>query len=160
MQSPATDSITLTTTSRVGSCYLEVSFGTTGVATWGRGYLVCPGVLPGVTWALPGVTCFCCMVPKYPRSRISNFWEKINFHLEILPGPTLVVVTWLPGSPSCCSTICTTSYFSQLSQVTSRDLTFVPRAPRGIGARRIFATKSRLTYKVQGRIKTLVIRID
>ena len=35
----------------VGSCYLEVSFGTTGV-----GNLVLPGVSPGVTWALPGVT--------------------------------------------------------------------------------------------------------
>jgi len=39
---------------RVGSCYLELSFGTTGVDTWC--YLVLPGVLPRVTWALPGVT--------------------------------------------------------------------------------------------------------
>ena len=41
---------------RVGSCYLEVSFGTTGVGTWCylECYLVLSGVLPGVTWALPG----------------------------------------------------------------------------------------------------------
>ena len=40
-------------TQRMGSCYLEVSFGTTGVDTWC--YLVLPGVLLGVIWALPGV---------------------------------------------------------------------------------------------------------
>ena len=43
---------------RVGNCYLEVPFGTTGVDTWCYlgCYLVLPGVLPGVTWVLPGVT--------------------------------------------------------------------------------------------------------
>jgi hypothetical protein len=34
---------------RVGSCYLEVSLGTTGVDTWC--YLECYLVLHGVTWA-------------------------------------------------------------------------------------------------------------
>ena len=39
---------------RVGSCYLELSFGTTGVDTWCylECYLVLPGVLPGVTWSV------------------------------------------------------------------------------------------------------------
>ena len=91
---------------RVGSCYLEVLFGTTGVDTWCylECYLVLPGVLPAVV--LPGrylgfyfgVGCF--FVPKYPRFSNSNFWKKINFHLEMLPGPTPVVVTGLPGPPS------------------------------------------------------------
>ena len=44
---------------RLGSCYLEVSFGTTGLqraarqsgVTWC--YLALPGVLPSVTWAPP-----------------------------------------------------------------------------------------------------------
>ena len=42
----------------MGSCYLEVSFGTTGVDTWCylECYLVLPGMFPGVTWALPDVT--------------------------------------------------------------------------------------------------------
>ena len=46
---------------RVGSCYLEVTFGTTGVDTWCylEFYLVLPGVLPGVTrsvtWCYLGV---------------------------------------------------------------------------------------------------------
>ena len=43
------------------------------------------------------------MVPKCPRSSNSNFWTKINFHLEMLPGPTPVVVTCLPGPPSAVS---------------------------------------------------------
>ena len=43
---------------RVGSCYLELSFGTTGVDTWCylECYLVLPGVSPGVTWCYLGVT--------------------------------------------------------------------------------------------------------
>ena len=38
----------------MGSCYLEVSFGTTGVGTWCylECYQVLPGVLPGVTWSV------------------------------------------------------------------------------------------------------------
>ena len=88
---------------RVGSCYLEVSFGTTGVDTWC--YLECYMVLPaaGRCLALPGFpfwSSFFCVVPKYPRSPNSNFWKKINFHLEVLPVPTPVVVTCLPGPPS------------------------------------------------------------
>ena len=79
----------------MGSCYLEVSFGTTGV-----GNLVLPGVTWSVTWcclALPtfsfwdGFNFFFCG-PKYPRSPNSNFWKEINFHLEVLPGPTAVHV--------------------------------------------------------------------
>ena len=86
-----------------------------------RGHLVLPGVLSGVTWsvtwcylecylvlpgcclALPGCSSFWSSSfygPKYPRSSNSDFWEKINFHLEMLPGPTPVVVTCLPGPPS------------------------------------------------------------
>jgi hypothetical protein len=66
-------------------------------------------VLPGVTWALHGVTgCYLgfyfgvvfFVVPKYPRCSNSKFWEKINFHLEMLPGPTPVVVACLLGPPS------------------------------------------------------------
>ena len=85
-----------------------------------RGHLVLPGVLPGVTWSvtwcylvLPGrylgvtwvfilESFFFFVVPKYPRFSNSNFWKKINFHLEMLPGPTPVVVTCLPGPPSGC----------------------------------------------------------
>ena len=40
------------------------------------------------------------MVPKYLRSSHSNSWKKIKFHVEMLPGPTLVVVTW-PWALSC-----------------------------------------------------------
>ena len=41
-------------TQRVGNCYLEVSFGTTGVDTWCHleCYLECYLVLPGVTWSV------------------------------------------------------------------------------------------------------------
>ena len=100
---------------RVGSCYLEVSFGTTGVDTWCylECYLVLPGsylecylVLPGVTWALPGRylgfyfgVVFLCG-PKISAFLKLKLLEKINFHLEVLPGPTPVVVTCLPGPPS------------------------------------------------------------
>ena len=74
-----------------------------------RGHLVLPGVLPrvspgvlpghGVTWVFIFES-FIFAVPKYPRSSNSNFWEKINFHLEVLPGPRPVVVTCSPGPPS------------------------------------------------------------
>ena len=93
---------------RVGSCYLEVSFGTTGVDIWFylECYLVLPGVLPGVLLgcynylALPGFSFYLGVVfSKYPSFSNSNFWKKINFHLEILPGPTHVVVICLPGLP-------------------------------------------------------------
>ena len=57
-------------------------------------------MLPGVTWGFILESFFFFMVPKYPRSLNSNFWKKINFHLEMLPGPTPVVVTCLPGPPS------------------------------------------------------------
>ena len=53
---------------RVGSCYLEVSFGTKGVDTWC--YLECYLVLPGRCLALPGFlfwSRFLFVVPKYPR---------------------------------------------------------------------------------------------
>ena len=91
-----------------------------------RGRLVLPGVLPGVTWsvtwcylvlprrclALHGFlfwSSFFFVVPKHPRFSNSNFWKKINFHLEMLPGPTPVVVTCLPGPPSA-SQVLTLSY--------------------------------------------------
>ena len=72
---------------RVGSCYLEVSLGTTGVDTWCylECYLVLPGALPGVTWCYLGVAWrylvfyfgvgfFFFVVPKYPRFSNSNLW--------------------------------------------------------------------------------------
>ena len=75
--------------------------GVTWSVTWC--YLECYLVLPGRCLALPGFlfwSRFFFVVPKYPRSSNSNFWKKINFHLEMLPGPTPVVVTCLPGPPS------------------------------------------------------------
>ena len=60
-------------------------------------------MLPGRCLALPGFlfwSSFSFVVPKYPRFSNSNCWEKINFHLEVLPWPTPVVVTCLSGPPS------------------------------------------------------------
>ena len=74
--------------------------GVTWSVTWC--YLECYLVLPGRCLALPGffILEFFFVVPKYPRFSNSNFWKKINFHPEMLPGPTPVVVTCLPGPPS------------------------------------------------------------
>ena len=62
----------------------------------------------GVTWSVIITCCYLgvawrylvflfwsvlFVIPKYPR------FGKINFHLEMLPGPTHVVVTCLPGPP-------------------------------------------------------------
>ena len=84
--------------------YLKVSFGTTGAR---RGHLVLPGVTWSVTWCYLGVAwCYLGLyfgvVSFFCGPKISAFLklkllEKINFHLEMLPGPTLVVVTCLPG---------------------------------------------------------------
>ena len=65
-----------------------------------RGHLV----LPGRCLALPGFLFWSrflfFVVPKSPRFSNSNFWKKTNSHLEMLPGPTPVFVTCLPGPPS------------------------------------------------------------
>ena len=45
---------------RVGSCYLELSSGTTGVDTWC--YLECYLVLPGVTWSVTWCYLVCHLV--------------------------------------------------------------------------------------------------
>ena len=71
-------------------CYLEC-------------YLVLPGVSPGVTWALPGYLAFFYvffLCPKITAFLKLKLFEKNNFHLKMLPGPTPVVVTCLPGPPS------------------------------------------------------------
>ena len=85
-----------------------------------RGHLVLPGVLPGVTWSvtwcylgvawcyrvLPGSLfwAFLCgpKVSAFGTSIGSNskIWKQINFHQEMLLGPTPVVVTCLPDPPS------------------------------------------------------------
>ena len=74
---------------------------------------VLPGVLPGVTWryleCYLGVTwvvtwvvilgCFFSWSQNTRVPQIQTF-EKNIFHLEMLPGPAPVLVTWLPGPPS------------------------------------------------------------
>ena len=82
---------------RVGSCYLEVSFDTTGVDAWC--YLECYLVLPGRYLGYYLGVCFFCG-PKISAFLKLKLLEKINFHLEMLPRPTPVVVTCLPGPPS------------------------------------------------------------
>ena len=62
------------------------------------------GVTWSVTWALPGLLfwdAFLGWGPKIPAS-LNQTFEKIIFHLEMLPGPApqVVLVTWLPGPPS------------------------------------------------------------
>ena len=65
-----------------------------------------PGVLHGVTLTLPrGYLGFYFGITIFYGPKISAFLKlkllgKINFHLEMLPGPTPVVVTCLPGPPS------------------------------------------------------------
>ena len=69
-----------------------------------------PGVLPGVTWSvtwcylgvawLPGFFLFIFCGPKITAFLKLELFEKSNFHLKMLPGPTPVVVTCLPGPPS------------------------------------------------------------
>ena len=62
-----------------------------------------PGVSPGVTWALPGVTWLFFIFLWSQNNRVpqtQTFRTENNFHLEMLPGPTPVVVTCLPGPPS------------------------------------------------------------
>ena len=85
-------------------CHLALQAWTPGVTwsvTWC--YLVLPGVLPGVTWALPGVTwvlfwsLFFLWSQNIRVPQTQTFGQKINFHLEMLPGPTPVVVTCLPA---------------------------------------------------------------
>ena len=96
---------------RVGDCCLEMLPGTTCVGPW---------CCLGVAWVLPGCCLGCCLgawcylgvawrylfflfffvVPKYPRFSNSNFWKKINFRLEMLPGPMHEVAAWAPGLPS------------------------------------------------------------
>ena len=72
-----------------------------------------PGVLPGVTWCY--LECYLGVAWRYLGfyfrvvffygPKISAFLKlkllgKDQFHLEMLPGPTPVVVTCLPGPPS------------------------------------------------------------
>ena len=74
-----------------------MSFGTAGV-----GNLVLPGALPGVTWsatwALPGITLVYIWggVQNIRVPQTQTFEEKNDFHVEMLPGATPVVVTCLP----------------------------------------------------------------
>ena len=67
-------------------------------------------------WVLPDVTCRyleCYLVFSYlgvtwvvilgckiPASLKLKLLKRIFFHLEMLPGPAPVLVTWLPGPPS------------------------------------------------------------
>ena len=76
-----------------------------------RGHLVLPGVLPGVTWSVTwSVTwCYLSVAWRYLGfileccfcgPKISAFLKLKLFHLEMLPGPTPLVVTCLPGPPA------------------------------------------------------------
>ena len=70
------------------------------------GHLVLPGVTWSATWCYLGVAwrylglyfgvVFFCG-PKISAFLKLKLWEKINFHLEMLPRPTPVVVTSLPA---------------------------------------------------------------
>ena len=81
---------------------------------------VLPGVLPGVAWVLPGVLIgvtwrypesylvlpgrylgcyfgmFCFLWSQNTRVPQTQTFEKMIFHLEMLPGLAPVLVTWLP----------------------------------------------------------------
>ena len=82
---------------------------------------VLSGVLPGYTWCylecylecylvLPGRYLGCYFKSFFVAQNIrvpqTQTFEKENFHLEMLPGPAPVLVTWLPGPPSVLNVIC------------------------------------------------------
>ena len=58
-----------------------------------------PGVSPGVTWRYLAFFNFFLWFQNDRVPQTQTF-QKNHFHLEMLPGPTPVVVTCLPGPPS------------------------------------------------------------
>ena len=47
-----------------------------------------------------GKVLFLAHDPKMPAFLKLELLKKHNFHLEMLPGPAPVLVTWLPGPPT------------------------------------------------------------